>query len=80
MTSLGHAHLDHHLVAQIAVQETYPQILCAVDRTRVDTMPHNAGGLSGRSLMTSLGEEKDSSFNRITGNWVMNCKSIVGNW
>jgi len=30
--------------------------------------------------MTSLGEEKDRSFNKITGNWVMNCTSIVGNW
>jgi len=41
---------------------------------------HNADGLSGRGLVASLGERKDSSFNKITGNWVMNCTSIVGNW
>ena len=37
-----------------------------VDWTRVDAMPHNADGLSGRGLMTALGEGKDRSFNKIT--------------
>jgi len=31
------------------------------------TSQHNDDGLSGRGLMTSLGEEKDRSFNEITG-------------
>jgi len=44
------------------------------------TACHNADGLSGRGLMTSLWEEKDRSCNKITGNWIMNCLSTVGNW
>jgi len=58
-----------------SVQESYPQILCDVDRTWVDAMPHNTDGLSGRGLMTSLWEGKDRLFNIITENWFMNCTS-----
>jgi len=49
-------------------------------RTRLHAMPYDDDGLSGRDLMTSLGEGKDRSFNIITGNWVMNPTSIVDNW
>jgi len=38
-----------------------------VDRTQVDAMLHNADSLSRRDMMTSLREEKDRSFNKITG-------------
>jgi len=39
-------------------------------RTRFHCMPcHNDYGLSGRGLMTSLGQGKGRSFNNITGNW-----------
>jgi len=40
-------------------------LLC---RTRLHGMPHNADALSGRGLMTLLGEGKDR--HSITGNWV----------
>jgi len=43
-------------------------------------MLHNADGLSGCDLMTSIGEWKDRSFSKIMGNWVMNCTSVVSNW
>jgi len=39
--------------------------------TGLHSMRHNDEGLSGRDLMTSLGERKDRSFNKITGNWFM---------
>jgi len=43
-------------------------------RCQADAMPHNANGLNGCGLMTSLGEGKDRPFNRKTEN----CASIVG--
>jgi len=47
--------------------------------TRLHGMPcHNADSLSGHGLMTSLGEGKERSINKITGNWVMNCTSNCG--
>jgi len=42
-------------------------------------MSHHADGLSGRGLMPSLEQDKDRSFNKMTGNWVMNCRGIVDN-
>jgi len=38
---------------------------------------NNDVGLSGRGLMTSLGEEKDRSFNNITANWVMTQVTVI---
>ena len=61
-----------------SVQKPTPKILSDVDRTPVDAMPHNADGLSGRGLMTSLGEGKDRSFNKITANWVTELQKHCG--
>ena len=52
-----------------SVQETSQNSMRDIDRTRVDGMLHNDDGLSGRGLMTSLGQGKDRSFKQITGNW-----------
>jgi len=60
------------------VQETYPQKSFFCDVARVTS--RHADDLSGRGLMTSLGQGKDRSFNKITGNSAVNCTSIVGNW
>jgi len=38
---------------------------------------HNEDGLSGGGLMTSLGEGKDRSFNKITANWVMTPFAVI---
>ena len=55
-----------------SVQETYLQKSLRRP-TRLDGMRHHADGQIGRGLMTSLEQGKDSSFNKITRNWVMNC-------
>jgi len=44
-----------------------PQVLCDVHQTRADAMLHNADGLSGRGLVTSLGEGKDRLFDKNNG-------------
>jgi len=59
-------------------REIYPQLLCDVDRTRVNIIPHIAESLSEGGLMTSLGEEKDKPVNKITGNWVTDLHKHYG--
>jgi len=61
-----------------SVQETYSRSVVQ-HQTRLHGMSHHADGLSGRGLMTLLEQGKDRSFNKIKGNWVMNCTGIVSN-